>query len=94
MISKQNASGLRSLKPLQVRAAKRNPFKNTVTFYVGSEERAREHYAVQVVKTTSRTRFFCQCADFTYRKLPHVLTNLFSGCKHVKRVRQHLGVAA
>ncbi len=83
-------NSLRNLKPLAVRQAKRNPFKNTTTFYVGSEQKVRTHYAVQRVRVQGRIRFFCQCADYHYRKLPHVLTNLSSGCKHVRRVRQFL----
>jgi hypothetical protein len=73
---------------MKISTAKRNPVKGTKTFYVQSENDARKRYTVQRVTRERKATFFCNCADFMYRKLPHLDTNTFSGCKHIKAVRR------
>lgn len=77
-----------SRRPLAVAKARRNPVKSTKTFYVRSESDKRKRYLVQLLKRGNRQTFFCNCLDFTSRKLPHLDTNTFSGCKHIKAVRK------
>lgn len=73
---------------MKISTAKRNPVKGTKTFYVQSESDARKRYTVQRVTRERKATFFCNCADFMYRKLPHLDTSTFSGCKHIKAVRR------
>jgi predicted nucleic acid-binding Zn finger protein len=77
-------------RPLSVAVAVRNPVKSTRTFYVRSENDARKRYFVQRIRRGRRVTFFCSCPSFINRNLPHLDTNTFSGCKHVKAVRKAL----
>jgi hypothetical protein len=85
-----NAAQL-SRRPLAVARARRNPVKSTKTFYVRSEADARKRYLVQRIRRGRRVTYFCNCLDFISRKLPHLDTNTFSGCKHVRSVRRKVG---
>jgi hypothetical protein len=73
---------------VNVTIAKRNPVKGLTTFYVASETNPSKRYAVQRIVRKHKTSYFCNCADFTYRHLPHLDTNTFSGCKHIKAARR------
>jgi hypothetical protein len=73
---------------MKVTTAKRNPVKGTKTFYVQSETRRRTRYTVQRLTRARKTTWFCNCPDFHYRNLPHLGTNTFRGCKHVKAARR------
>lgn len=79
-----------SFRPLSVAFARRNPVKSTRTFYVRSETDRRKRYIVQRIRRGHRATFFCNCLDFVNRKLPHLDTNTFSGCKHIRSVRKAL----
>lgn len=74
----------------RIRPAKRNPVRGTKTFYVSSARDARHNYIVQRVSRGRKTTFFCECRDFICRKLPHLATNTFSGCKHIAVLRRRL----
>jgi len=73
---------------MTVTRAKRNPVKGTTTFYVDSETTRRKRYFVQRITKDRKTQWFCNCLDFFNRKLPHVHTNTFSHCKHIRRARR------
>lgn len=78
---------------MNARIAKRNPINHTTTFYVPSEETPGKTYMVvrvvsDIAKKAPRTLWFCQCSDFFGRKLGHLFTNTFSGCKHIKAAKK------
>ncbi len=48
-------------------------------FYVSSEHNSGQQYAVQHIRRNGTDRWFCNCADFTFRKLARK-----RWCKHIK----------
>lgn len=76
----------------KARQAARNPINYTTTFYVPSESAPAKSYMVvrvvtDVASKTRKTLWFCQCSDFFGRKLGHIGTNSFSGCKHIRAAK-------
>ena len=49
-------------------------------FYVSSESKLGTEYTVQFIRRNKQRRWFCTCADFTFRKLARK-----RWCKHIKR---------
>jgi len=65
---------------MTIRKSKRNPVRGATTFAVRSG--SHRYLVVRLGR-----RWFCQCADFFGRKLPHLGRNTFSGCKHISRAK-------
>ncbi len=49
------------------------------TFYVASESRPGAHYVVQFIRRAGQRRWFCDCADFKFRRLARK-----RHCKHAR----------
>ncbi len=49
------------------------------TFYVASESRPGLEYVVQFIRRCGQRRWFCDCADFKFRRLPQG-----RHCKHLR----------
>jgi hypothetical protein len=80
---------------MKIKTAKRNPVDHVTTFYAPSETNPGTTYMVVRIVTNlersgrfRKTQWFCQCDDFFGRKLPHLNTNTFSGCKHIKAAKE------
>src|SRR5580704_17302878 len=64
-------------KQISVRAAN-NRTPGVRTFYVASESKPGVSYVVQFIRRSGQRRWFCDCADFKFRRLAEV-----RHCKHV-----------
>ncbi len=53
------------------------------TFYVGSESRPGVEYVVQHIRRVGQKRWFCNCPDYTFRRLARK-----RHCKHIRVARQ------
>lgn len=51
------------------------------TFYVGSESQPGTRYVVQHVRRSGQRRWFCDCADFKFRRLARK-----RHCKHCREI--------
>jgi hypothetical protein len=51
------------------------------TFYVASEARPGIHYVVQFIRRSRQRRWFCDCADFKFRRLARR-----RHCKHLREL--------
>jgi len=62
------------------------------TFYVESESRPGTQYVAQFIRRARQRRWFCECRDFTFRRLAHK-----RHCKHLHQLtamaREAHGVA-
>ncbi len=76
---------------MQVRAA-HNHTPGVRTFYVTSESHPGPEYVAQFIRRAHQRRWFCNCPDFTFRRLPRR-----RHCKHlhelVLRAREARGVS-
>jgi hypothetical protein len=61
----------------QIRSA-RNRTPGIRTFYVPSESNPDTRYVVQFIRRSRQRRWFCDCADFKFRKLARK-----RHCKHI-----------
>jgi hypothetical protein len=62
---------------LAIRAAN-NQTPGVRTFYVESESHPETEYVVQFIRRAHQCRWFCNCPDFTFRRLPRR-----RHCKHL-----------
>lgn len=62
------------------RAAKRNA-PGVRTFYVASESKPGTEYVIQFIRRSRQRRWFCDCADFKFRKLARK-----RHCKHLRQL--------
>ena len=51
------------------------------TFYVSSESRPNTQYVVQHIRRAGQQRWFCDCADFKFRRL-----SVKRHCKHLREL--------
>jgi hypothetical protein len=76
---------------MTVRAAN-NHTPGVRTFYVRSESRPGTEYVVQFIRRARQCRWFCDCADFKFRRLSRK-----RHCKHLRelatRAREVHGVS-
>jgi hypothetical protein len=62
---------------MTIRAAN-NRTPGVRTFYVGSESTPSVEYVVQFIRRARQRRWFCDCADFKFRRLARK-----RHCKHI-----------
>jgi hypothetical protein len=78
-------------RALAIRAA-HNHTPGVRTFYVASESHPGTEYVAQFIRRAHQRRWFCNCPDFTFRRLPHR-----RHCKHLHeltaRAREADGVS-
>jgi len=96
-LPQSNPAVLESLTPaaprrvLAIRAA-HNHTPGVRTFYVASESHPGMEYVAQFIRRAHQRRWFCNCPDFTFRRLPRR-----RHCKHLHeltaRAREAHGVS-
>ena len=68
---------------MTIRKSKSNPVRGVTTFAVRN---GSHRYLV----VRARRQWFCNCRDFFGRRLPHLGTNTFSCCKHIRRTKERI----
>jgi len=65
---------------MTVRAAANRP-PGVRTFYVASESNPARHYVAQHIRRSHQRQWFCDCPDFTFRRIARR-----RHCKHLRQL--------